>query len=92
MSETVTERRERWRSVSIAPSAMPTRKGGAEAARVNATETRWDRDMAAYQRLRREGYQPRGIDGCAAIESRAQTPAQVEGRPEPIADGTLGEP
>jgi hypothetical protein len=37
--------------------------------------------MPAYKRLRKNGVQPKGIDGAAALEARASTVAEVESRP-----------
>jgi len=34
------------------------------------TERRWDRDMPAYARLRRDGLQPRSVDGAGDLEQR----------------------
>ncbi|HUR18892.1 MAG TPA: hypothetical protein VMZ51_08165 [Acidimicrobiales bacterium] len=42
------------------------------------TERRWDRDLPAYARLRQQGLQPEGIDGCAALETRAQSRVEIE--------------
>lgn len=78
MRETADERRARWRSVSIAPSATPSRTGGAEAKRIGDTEARWDKDMPAYKRLRHDGLQPPRIDGAAATERHAINEAEVE--------------
>lgn len=66
----------RIRTVHISAHATPTRRPGVM--EIDAREARWDRDMPAYKRLRRQGLQPRGIDGCAELERRAETPAQVE--------------
>jgi hypothetical protein len=45
-------------------------------------ESRWDKDMPAYKRLREQGYQPRGVDGAAMAESQANHPLEIEmGRP-----------
>ncbi len=55
-------------SVSVAASATPTRRGGADAARVNATEKEWARDMASYRALRANGLQPPAIDGSHRLE------------------------
>lgn len=41
-------------------------------------EKRWERDMPAYQRLRRNGLQPKSIDGSAALEQRAKSQTEVE--------------
>lgn len=66
------------RAISIAPSATPSRGGGAEAARINATDARWDKDMPAYKRLRWNGLQPKQIDHCAELESRATDSFEIE--------------
>lgn len=65
--------------LQVAPSATPSRRGGQRAATVNATEKRWDADMAAYKRLRRDGVQPSGIDGCATLERVATDRVHIEG-------------
>jgi len=62
----------RVKTVAIAPSATPTRAGGAKAAEVNARESRWNKDMPAYKRLRREGVQPERIDGAAGLERKLE--------------------
>jgi hypothetical protein len=43
-----------------------------------AKDKRWDQDMAAYSRLRRDGVQPKGIDGSADIEKRATDTFEVD--------------
>lgn len=63
--------------MSVAPSALPSRKAGTEAARIEATERQWDKDGDAYKRLRRDGLQPRDIDGCAALEAKANHPMEI---------------
>lgn len=68
----------RYTSVSVAPSATPTRKGGQEAATVNARESRWARDMGAYRELRRQGMQPRQIDGSDRLAATASDRIEVE--------------
>lgn len=60
--------REHYLSISVAPSATPSRKGGADAARINAKEKEWARDMPAYKNLRKNGVQPKSIDGAARLE------------------------
>lgn len=35
-------------------------------------------DMAAYQRLRRDGVQPKAIEGAAVLERDASSPIEVE--------------
>lgn len=64
--------------VSFGSNSTTTR--GAKVADINQRANSWDKDMPAYKRLRKNGLQPRGIDGAAEIEKRATTEAQVEGR------------
>ena len=64
--------------VQFAPSSMPSRGKGARAARINATDSQWERDMAAYKRLVADGVQPPQIDGCAVVEREATSRIQVE--------------
>jgi hypothetical protein len=71
-------------TVAVAASATPTRSAGASnAARINATEARWDRDMPAYKRLVQSGVQPAQIDGCAHLEATATERHQIEGGVNP---------
>lgn len=57
---------------------------GREAIRVDTTERHWDKDMAAYKRLRNDGHQPRTIDGCDRLEATAVSNWQVKtGQPHP---------
>lgn len=67
--------REHWLSVGIAPSATPTRSG---AAQINATEDQWSKDMDAYKSMRRQGLQPRGIDGADHLAAIATDPLEIE--------------
>lgn len=64
--------------VSFGANASTTQ--GAKVAEINQRAKNWDKDMPAYKRLRQNGLQPKSIDGAAAVESRATTAAQVEGR------------
>lgn len=66
----------RYASVNLAPSAMPTRSP--DAAATAARERRWERDRPAYKRLRENGQQPRCIEGCAELEAKAASPAEIE--------------
>lgn len=60
----------------ISAAATPTsRPHTAFAAR---RESEWVEDMAAYRRLRANGEQPRGIDGSARLEARANTSTELE--------------
>ena len=45
---------------------------------INKTERNWQKDMPAYKRLRKEGLQPKSIDGAAAVEKKAEHKWQVE--------------
>lgn len=62
--------------VKTGPNATTT--GGKRASEINATESRWHKDMPAYKRLRADGLQPKRIDGCADIEKKAKESWQVE--------------
>lgn len=64
------------RAVSFAPSAMPTRHPTAVS--TVAKDKRWEADIPAYQRLRRNGIQPPRIDDCAELEGRATDQFEVE--------------
>lgn len=65
-------------SVQLAPSATPSRRGGARAAQIEATDRSWARDMAAYKRLRQDGLQPMAIDGAHELETKARSVVEVE--------------
>lgn len=62
--------------------ANTTTTKGARVAETENRARRWDKDMPAYRRLRKQGYQPRSIDGAARIEATATSAAQVESRPD----------
>lgn len=61
-------------TVSIAPSAS----GSKQARAVNSKEASWQKDHAAYKRLRGDGLQPTRIDGCFDLEKRAATQQEIE--------------
>lgn len=63
-------------SVSMDSSCTPNRRK--DAARINQTEARWHKDMDAYKRLRKDGLQPKSIDGSANVEKKADHAYQVE--------------
>jgi len=48
---------------------LKTIQFGAGPAPQTLMERRWEADMPAYARLRRDGLQPRGIDGSAELET-----------------------
>lgn len=61
---------------NISASALATR--GEEVVAIEAKEQRWQRDMPAYARFRRQGIQPKAIDGADEMEARARTRFQIE--------------
>lgn len=65
--------------ISFGSNSTTTR--GSSVAEINQRAKNWDKDMPAYKRLRRNGVQPKSIDGAAALEARASTVAEVESRP-----------
>jgi hypothetical protein len=69
------------RVAGISFGANPSTTKGQEVAKINERAKNWDKDMPAYKRLRKNGLQPKGIDGAAALEARATTAAEVESRP-----------
>ena len=49
---------------------------------VRKRDRKFEKDAAAYKRLRKEGLQPRGVDNSALLETMADHRAQVDlGRP-----------
>jgi hypothetical protein len=52
--------------------------GNVEAPPQRNIEKQWERDLPAYRRLRRQGYQPPRTQGCAELEARAHMPREVE--------------
>lgn len=65
--------------ISFGTNTTTTR--GQTVAEINQRAKNWDKDMPAYKRLRKNGVQPKSIDGAAALEARASTVAEVESRP-----------
>lgn len=63
---------------NIMTSTNSTTSRGKEIAAINKTERQWNVDMPAYKRLRREGLQPKRIDGAAEVEKKAEHKFQVE--------------
>ena len=63
-------------SVGFAATAMPTRRP--LAASIEASQVALAKDAPAYRRLRKDGIQPKGVDGCARLEARANHLAEVE--------------
>lgn len=57
--------------------------GGTKSGQVDEITNReagWDKDIPAYKRLRKEGIQPRNIDGAAELEAKANTEWEIENR------------
>ena len=61
-----TPEQEKWKTVGIARGIARKR------------DVAYKRDAEAYWRLRKEGHQPRNIDGCAALERDAHMPLEIE--------------
>ncbi len=66
----------RLKSISIAPSAMPTRSPVAASAKER--DPLLDKDRAAYRRLRRDGTQPKAMTGAAKLEKEATEKFEVD--------------
>lgn len=66
------------RSVTFSASAMPTRSQSKQPLHVDMVEKSWRDDMPAYKRLRRDGLQPRTIEGSAMLEAKACDRVEVE--------------
>jgi len=62
-------------SFGVSAEALPTRKP--ESKRIIEKERVLDKDLDAYRRLRQNGQQPKGIDGAAIVERRAEENWQV---------------
>jgi hypothetical protein len=45
---------------------------------IDSKEKRWGRDHQAYRSLRKQGLQPKGIDGSAVLADRAATKEEVQ--------------
>ena len=51
---------------------------------ITEKERKWDKDMRAYKNLRRDGLQPKKIDGSYVVERTAKNEREVAmGRPLP---------
>jgi len=62
-------------SINFAPSAMPNRNPNA--ARAAVKDPLLDKDRAAYKRLRREGEQPKHVEGSAYLEAKANESFEI---------------
>jgi hypothetical protein len=75
-------------SVGISATATPSRAVTKETNEAIEREKRWEKDMPAYARLRKEGLQPKHVDGAAAMESGANDKLEIEAGTK-LAGGTL---
>lgn len=71
---------EHLRGFSLTSEAMPTRGKNHEVVRTNIREKRWMRDIPAFKRLTKEGYDVPQIDGSALREKQGETPFDLEHR------------
>jgi hypothetical protein len=63
-------------SVSVAPSAMGTRYP--QAARAKIKDPNLEKDREAYKRLRKDGEQPKHVEGSAHFEKHATESFEIE--------------
>jgi hypothetical protein len=64
-------------TIQLTPSAAPTSADATLAAGLREEKT-LDEDGSAYVRLRRDGYQPKHINGSAQLEAEAETRYEIE--------------
>ena len=63
------------KAVNFAPSAMPTRNPNA--ARAAVKDPLLEKDREAYRRLRRQGEQPKHVEGSAFFEAKANESCEI---------------
>lgn len=63
-------------SVGFSSMAMPTRSPNV--AQTDATSREMEKDRDAYLRFKKDGVQPKGVNGAAAMEQAAHTNFEVE--------------
>lgn len=66
------------RIAGIRMGSNSTTTRGQEVEKTNKVERSWQKDMPAYKRLRKDGIQPKRIDGAADVEKKATEKWQVE--------------
>lgn len=66
------------RIAGIRMGTNSTTTRGKQVQETNKVERAWQKDMPAYKRLRKEGLQPKRIDGAAEVEKKAEHKWQVE--------------
>lgn len=62
----------------IASAARPTSPGAIQAVQKNEYEKSLEKDLPAYKRLRKQGFQPKSTVGAAALEAGATTKFEVQ--------------
>lgn len=67
------------RIAGVSFGANSSTSQGSKVAEIVKTERGWNKDMDAYKRLRREGLQPKQIDGSSILEKHATQKWQIEG-------------
>ena len=67
-------------NVQVGSNSTTTRGSIVEA--TNQREKRWNKDMPAYKRLRKQGLQPKKIEGSSLLEKHATERWQIEGVPQ----------
>lgn len=70
---------EHLRGFAVAAAATPNRRP--ETVRIDAKDAAFERDAPAYKALRRQGFQPRDIDGCHELQATAKDRHDIEGTP-----------
>lgn len=80
--------REHYLSIGISAAATPTRDRSQETVAAIDREKRWEKDMPAYARLRKEGLQPRHVDGSHRMEAGFNDKIEIEAGTK-LADKTL---
>ena len=70
------------RVANIQVGANSTTTRGAAVEATNSREKRWNKDMPAYKRLRKQGLQPKKIEGASLLEKHATERWQIEGVPQ----------
>ena len=59
------------------PKDTPTRNGAPHVIAANAAEAKLAQDAPAFERLRRQGYNPKGINGVAELEKRVESSFEI---------------
>lgn len=68
--------REHLLSISVSAAATPSRNPSLS--QTISDRKQFEKDAAAYRRLRSDGLQPERVDGCAVLEAKAKSTVEVE--------------